>query len=417
MKANGRLLDEVEAMMRRNLALMALVMAATACGGAADAKAPDEKASKAVTSLNMAALPADAVVLSRTRIKDPGVIARMNALNVLVPKDWTTQGGLVPARDQCSEIFGVDWSANSPDGKSSVFIFPTEGWQATNAMLQLMCPQAEFQSSQQYLSTRVGQMFPGARIENYRPRDDLARAAADYARDIERMSQQNGIDMEVWADGGELTFTFSRDGAEMKGMLAVTAMYFVSSVSNPMGGPPMQVLTGNTLGTFGTVMPAESFNPHLSEAVRRSVTPEPEWLRHLFGLKNDLGNLAVDNSKKRAAMIVAGGAAATRENIAAFESMTAATRANGMPDPIKTSDYPTASTTDETDDRIQRESIEGIRGVETYHDPVGEVNVQLDATYDNAWRVTNQDAYILTNDPNFNPGQYDIEATQLQVVK
>ena len=88
-----------------------------------------------------------------------------------------------------------------------------------------------------------------------------------------------------------------------------------------------------------------------------------------------------------------------------------------MPDPIKTADYPTRSTTDETDDRIQRESIEGVRGVETYHDPIGEVNVQLDATYDNAWRVTNDDTYILTNDPNFNPGQYNIEATQLQVLK
>jgi len=403
-------------MRRFAVALMALGMA-TACSGPADAKAPDEKARTAATPMNMADLPAGALVLSRTQIEDPGVIAQMNALNILVPKDWTTQGGLVPSRDQCSEIFGVDWSARSPDGKSTVFIFPTEGWQATNTMIQLMCPRAEFQSAQQYLSARVGQMFPGARIENYRARDDLARAAADFAGDIERMSQQNGIDMQVWADGGELTFTFNRDGVKMKGMLAVTGMYFVSSAYNPMGGPLMQTLTGNTLGTFGAVMPADSFNTELSEAVRRSVTPEPEWLKHLFGLKNELGKIAVDNSTKRAAMIVAGGAAATRQNIAAFENMTAATRANGMPDPVRTGGNDRRYATDETDDRIQRESIEGIRGVETYHDPVGEVNVQLDATYDNAWRVTNQDAYILTNDPNFNPGQYNIEATQLQVVK
>jgi hypothetical protein len=417
MKANGRLVNEVEAMMQRVLAGIAFAIVATGCGAKADAKAPDEKANKAVTSLNVAALPAGALVLSRTKIKDPGVIAQMNALNILVPKDWTTRGGLVPRRDQCSEIFGVDWSANSPDGKSSVFIFPTEGWQASNTLLQPMCPRAEFQNAQQYLSARVGQMFPGARIETYQPRDDLARAAADFASDIELMSQRNGIDMQVWADGGELSFTFNRDGVKMRGMLAVTGMYFVSSVYNPMGGPPMQTLTGNTLGTFGSVMPADSFNSELGEAVRRSVTPEAEWLKHLFGIKNERGKIAVSDSQQRAAMIVAGGAAATRQNIAAFEVMTAATRANGMPDPVKTGDYTPRSTTDETDDRIQRERIEGIRGVETYLDPVGEVNVQLDATYDNAWRVTNQDAYILTNDPNFNPGQYDIEATQLQVVK
>jgi hypothetical protein len=42
--------------------------------------------------------------------------------------------------------------------------------------------------------------------------------------------------------------------------------------------------------------------------------------------------------------------------------------------------------------------------------------VQLDHTYGNAWRVNNQDAYILTKDPNFNPGQYGIQATQMKVV-
>jgi hypothetical protein len=50
-------------------------------------------------------------------------------------------------------------------------------------------------------------------------------------------------------------------------------------------------------------------------------------------------------------------------------------------------------------------------------DPVDNSPVQLDHTYDNAWRVTNKDAYILTKDPNFNPGQYGIEATQMKVIR
>jgi hypothetical protein len=72
---------------------------------------------------------------------------------------------------------------------------------------------------------------------------------------------------------------------------------------------------------------------------------------------------------------------------------------------------------DAAGDRMQRESIEAVRGVETYHDPVGGWNVQLDANYDHAWRVNNQDAYILTKDPNFNPGEYGIEATQMGAVQ
>jgi len=43
--------------------------------------------------------------------------------------------------------------------------------------------------------------------------------------------------------------------------------------------------------------------------------------------------------------------------------------------------------------------------------------VQLDATYDHAWRINDQPAYILTNDPNFNPGLYNIDAQQLRVVQ
>ena len=70
-----------------------------------------------------------------------------------------------------------------------------------------------------------------------------------------------------------------------------------------------------------------------------------------------------------------------------------------------------------TDDRIQRRSLEAIRGVDTYMDPVSNKPVQLDHTYGNAWRVHGQDAYILTKSPNFNPGQYGIEATQMKVIR
>jgi hypothetical protein len=70
-----------------------------------------------------------------------------------------------------------------------------------------------------------------------------------------------------------------------------------------------------------------------------------------------------------------------------------------------------------TDDRIQRRSLEAIRGVDTYMDPVSNSPVQLDHTYGNAWRVHGKDAYILTKDPNFKPGQYGIEATQMKVIR
>jgi hypothetical protein len=125
-----------------------------------------------------------------------------------------------------------------------------------------------------------------------------------------------------------------------------------------------------------------------------------------------LGAAAVQGTRERAAIIVAGGAAATKSNIESFQRMSGfdrATSGSGSGGEI----YPGES----TDDRIQRRSLEAIRGVDTYMDPVDNTPVQLDHTYGNAWRVTNNNAYILTKDPNFNPGQYGIEATQMKVIR
>jgi hypothetical protein len=113
-------------------------------------------------------------------------------------------------------------------------------------------------------------------------------------------------------------------------------------------------------------------------------------------------------TRERAAIIVAGGAAMTQSTIQANQLAT-----RNYADVSASS----SSTTSATDDRMQRERIEAIRGVETYHDPLECGTVQLDATYDHAWRIKNQQSYILTNDPNFNPGQYDIDARQLAVVQ
>ncbi len=379
---------------------------------------PAAKASPPVTSSKKAALPEGVLVLKRASITDPGVIARGNAMTLLIPEGWTGKGAVEPKPNLCSEIFGVNWTATSPDGGSSFFIFPTEGWQASTTPLSSNCMSASFQTTADYLAARIRHFYPGAKITGFTPREDFYKDAAANALRTQTMFQQAGFDTRVWADGGEMRFTFKQNGAEMEGMLAASSQFYVNSMYNPMGGPPLQSLNATTLGTFGATAPAGQLNTRLAEAVRRSVTPDADWLKAYFAIARQYGQAAVQGTEERAAMIVAGGAAATKSNIEAFRNMTAATAANGMPDPVRTSSGAAVSySSEDASDRIQRESIEAVRGVETYYDAVGEQNVQLDATYDNAWRVTNQDTYILTNDPNFNPGLYDIQATQMKVVK
>lgn len=376
--------------------------------GASDGARPAVKSRKP--------LPAGVIVLQRVVIPDPGVIAPMTALTALVPEGWRTRGGVVPARDLCSDPFGVDWTATSPDGRSSLAIFPTESWQWSNTDIQSNCPPGAFATVRDYLAAHLQRSVPGARILDFRERPDFAKSAAEFVRTTEAMAQQAGLSVRAKAEGGEMLFAFTQDGVEMRGVAGATAVFYLSQVHNPMGGPPMETLTGATVGTFAASAPDGQLDFELIEASRRSMAPNPDWLERLFALKSKLGAIAVKGTADRAALIVAGGAAATKANIEAFREMARPPASTGAGDGAGGGSgelYPGEA----AGDRMQRESVEAIRGVETYRDPVDGRAVQLDHNYDHAWRVNNQEAYILTKDPNFNPGQYGIEATQMGVVR
>lgn len=347
-------------------------------------------------------------MLQRVNIVDPGIIAATVAMTALVPQGWTTRGGVVAGSGPCSDAFAVDWSATSVDGNSSISIFPTDVWQTSNTGLRSECREASFSTVREYLEARVQQEFPESRVLEYHDRSDFAQSARDMVRRTQQMAQQMGVPISGRAEGGEVLFMFRQGGAEMRGVMGVTAAFYSTSLMNPMGGPPLTSLSAATLGSFAATAPDGQLNITLVEASRRSIVPNPPWLEALFALQNKLGERRVAGTRERAAIIVAGGAAATKANIESFQTASGANRTGGSGEL-----YPGESSSD----RMQRASIEAIRGVDTYLDPVSNTPVQLDHTYGNAWRVTNQDAYILTKDPNFNPGQYGFEATRMKVVK
>lgn len=362
-------------------------------------------------------LPEGVVMLRRVAIPDSGVIAQGTALTALIPEGWQARGGVIPSRGLCSEPFAVDWTAVSPDGRSRLAIFPTEIWQWSNTSIQSDCQPGAFTNVREYLAARVQRSVPGARILDYRERPDFARSASEIARMLQEMYRQAGVPMQVSAEGGEILYAYTQDDIEMRGVVGATARFELSQYPNPMGGEPLRSVTGTTLGTFAASAPDGQLDFELIEAARRSITPDPAWLEKLFALQAQLGNIAVKGTAERAAIIVAGGAAATKTNIEAFREMarprTSSGGAAGGSDGGSGELYPGEA----AGDRMQRESIEAVRGVETYHDPVDNRAVQLDHTYDHAWRVNNQEAYILTKDPNFNPGQYGIDATQMGVIR
>ncbi|NWG91129.1 MAG: hypothetical protein HXY21_01285 [Parvularculaceae bacterium] len=375
-------------------------------------------------------LPAGVVALQRVAINDPGVIARGPALHGLMPASWRAEGGVVAAQRPCSEPALFDWRATAPDGRSTVSIFPTDVWQWSNTPMPSDCRKGEAATVRDYLAARIAAVHPGARVLDFRDRPDFAAGAREAAAIAERgfnaaMGGMSRTDVKV--EGGEALYAFTDEDGEKRGLMSAIAIFYLSEAANPLAGSPefdailrgepFRTVIGSTLGTFSATAPAGALDLEMAEAVRRSFTPDPQWLRAYFALKSALGNIEAEGVKDRAAIIVAGGAAATKSNIAAFEAMAGASIANSNAATGAARPEGGAFPGDASGDRMQRESIEAIRGVETFHDPVGGVNVQLDAAYDHAWRVNNQDTYILTKDPNFNPGLYGIEATQMGAVR
>ena len=358
---------------------------------------------------NAQQLPAGALRVDVTEIVDASGFGRsMVAARALVPSGWRTQGGVQWATRPCQEPAAIAWSAAAPDGMQGVELFPAQTW-AAGSSGPGDCMPGEFRSMREYLEAYVRGRVPGARVLDYRPRADFIETNRAYYDGMVQMVNQSGTGIRAWADAGEVLYAFQLNGIEMRGVASAAGMFYSSELANPLGGAPLWTLTGGTHGVFGAYAPSGQLDFAKVEAIRKSVKPDAAWLSELFKVQLAIGAENVRATRERAAIIVAGGAAMTQSTIQANQLASrnyadVTTSAGG-------------SSTSATDDRLQRERIEAIRGVETYHDPLEGGTVQLDATYDHAWRVNNQQAYILTNDPNFNPGLYDIDARQLAVVQ
>jgi hypothetical protein len=396
------------------------LLAACAVGALTALFTPQAEAQKAVTSSSNSAaktLPTGALEVQLVEIVDREGFGRpMTAARALVPVGWRTEGGVQWSRGTpgCADPAVFGWAAVSADGLSRIELFPTELWQASNS-LQLQCQYGEFQDIRSYLTAYVQRRHPGARVLGYTPRRDFLDAQKEYLEAKLAMVNNSGLGMRGWADAGELSYSQSENGAEIEGIVSAAGIFYASSASNPLGGPPLMTLTAQTNTTFAARAPKGKLDLKVVEAIRKSVKLDADWAQEYFKLLVQIGGIQTQGVKDRAGIIVAGGAALTASTIAANQAAANRAVKNGYADAYTSST--SSSSSSGTDDRAQRERIESIRGVETYDDPLYGGTVQLDNTYDHAWRVQTSDTYILTNDPNFNPGAYDIDAQQLKVAR
>lgn len=344
-------------------------------------------------------LPAGVYQMSQIRIMDQnGFDKPMLAATVLIPSGWRAQGGVAwGAHGQCGDDYAPRWEAVSPDGASALSVLPMPRWESVRTSYagptRGACPEARHLSVREYLEAAVQQLFPQVRILDYRSLDEEIKPLRDMLAQLPGLPTTPGFEAQMRIEAGELLVGFTENGRDMRAAVSATAVISQTRVADMMN--PSQIAMESVSGFPSSFTVVKAPNGELDLGLRRRVATsmrlDPEWS----------GRIHEFNSRKQAA--------AARSNQAAHEARMRNLREtsdiiNGMYEERQLSS-----------DRQQRERIESIRGVETYSDPVAGTTVQLDNNYQHAWRVRNQDnTYILTNDVNFNPGAYDIDAQQMK---
>jgi hypothetical protein len=227
----------------------------------------------------------------------------------------------------------------------------------------------------QYLESVVQQWKRGARVLDFRAREDLTR---DLARLNTRTPMPMG-EARTWVEAGEVLFAFNEGGADMRGSVAAIAVFSLSRTNAGNGLPQMDALTGYTMPAYGVTAPNGQLDLNFFEAIRRTMKENPQWAARIANHNNAIGRVALQESQKRSQILQQSNAEIAKIREDAWNAQQ------------------------ESSDRRAREFGELIKGVETYNDanaPGG--TVELSHNYNNAWRL-DDGSYVLTNDASFEP--------------
>ncbi|WP_425408704.1 hypothetical protein [Hyphococcus sp.] len=326
-------------------------------------------------------LPPGAYRLKRVEIIDrQGFEKPMTAMTMMVPVDWTGQGGVVwGANSGCGAGSGytTDYTVSSPDGRSRAHLFPSYNWvwnSFSGGAGQGNCPFLQIRTVEQYLNYLVSQTRQGARILDYRPRADIAEGY----KFMNSRSPMAGGEMRSWVEAGEVLIGYNQNGAELRESLAAV-VYFNQTLTQPsMGMAGSEIIAGSAMPGFAMRAPDGALDFNFAELVRKSIKPSPEWSQRIARHNSKIAQTNLQGARDRSKII-----AQTGEEIRQIQSDTWRTQSESF-------------------DRTSRETSEAIRGVETFNDPYYGGTVELDHSYDNAWQL-NDGTYVLTDDTMFEP--------------
>jgi hypothetical protein len=317
----------------------------------------------------------------------------MVAYTLFVPAGWRGQGEVEYPQDNCGVSQRINWMAADPEGVGAIQVIGEEKWSTGNFPVPPdNCLHAPVSGARQYLEWWVQRHRPGARVLDFRPRPELAAP-------FQRIAQE-GNGMRSWGEAGEILIGYQHRGRPVREAIS-TAVFFIHTRIPSASGGAMEMLQGITAPGFAMRMPEGALDFKAAEALRQSIRSAPEWQSRMNQTMAERNRIAMDHNRRMGEI--------NRQGVADRSAIIANTARD-----INDIQMGTWQSRNESMDRQQRETIEGIRGVETYNDPHYGGTVQLSNQYQHAWQLRDG-SYLLTDDPNFDPARsLNVQGTRLR---
>jgi len=347
----------------------------------------------AVTSAQAASDPAGALRVQRAEIIDSkGFEKPMLAGTLMVPAGWKHQGEVRwrTNASRCGRFYGFALQANAPDGSAAIELGTPEAWGATSHGAPAGdCPQANLRDAREYLHSWIQRHRPDARVVDYRPRPDKSRMLGQ--------NQWTGGAIRAWVDSGQAQITYRTDGREFHETLVANVSFTHSRMAGA-GGQAFESLQGEALGVLSWRSAAGPVPQRHFDLMWASLSTSPEWQARISAAEQQI---AADNQATQA-QIMRMQAESSRETLAHIRRR-GEIRNEAMQETERMRNE-TWRSGQASQERMQTDRVRAIREVQGYRDPRGGGVVELPHHYRHAWQLRDG-SYVLTDDPNFDPGR------------
>jgi hypothetical protein len=326
--------------------------------------------------------------MQRVAVIDPnGFEKPMPAAWVQVPAGWRTEGGVVwNQQAPCGEIPSYQWQAVSPDGLQRLQMLPSEGWTWDNLGMEVpagSCPRWPITDVRGYLQSYVQRHRPGARVLDYRARNDLIRTALPPPVAQTRL----------WKEGGEILISNAGPQGEVRESIMAVVQFTEITVPGVMPGEVRKYLIGNARTPVVATAPSGQLDLALATHFVLSARPDDQWQARMIKHNGKIAGQNIDGIRARGEVTARTTAEIAENSQSGYESSVASS------------------------ERTQRLTVDGLMDVTRYRDPTTGEEVQLDKRYDHGYRA--QDGtYFQTDQPVANPYlDLGIEAEEMERIE